>query len=164
MATAAPAGTARGGRAAEGGAALARLGCGGGRKGEPRWRFLKFAVFSPRQGRWLVARGFQPLVHVSHSGPRDFQPLAIFPCPFRQRTNSATSKLALLGVGCRKGEPSLTLRVGMRRLAGGIAARSTLEQKDAVGPLDVSQSRDAATVSIAGKQDCIDMCTRTSLA
>ena len=57
MATAAPAGTARGGRAAEGGAALARLGCGGGRKGEPRWRFLKLRGFLAPTGAMVSSQG-----------------------------------------------------------------------------------------------------------
>ena len=58
----------------------------------PRSSILMLRVFSPRQGRWLIARGFQPLVDVCIHDPGAGSPWLFSGAPPGQRTNSPTSK------------------------------------------------------------------------
>ena len=54
-------------------------------------------VFSPRLGRWLIARGFQPLVHVCIKDRGAGSPWLFSGAPLVQSTNSGKSELTLRG-------------------------------------------------------------------
>ena len=60
----------------------------------PRWRVLMLRGFLAPTGAMVNSRGLPAPGPRAHSGPRGWEPLAIFRAPLGQSTNSATSKLA----------------------------------------------------------------------
>ena len=77
----------------------------------PRLRVLMLRGFLAPTGAMVNSRGLPAPGPRAHSGPRGWEPLAIFRAPLGQSTNSATSKLAQL----RRRQASILTRTSTPR-------------------------------------------------